>query len=177
MWRKALRCWWRPCSDRGFTSLAATFQVSSERILQFLLQPSRVERFCRLLWMQTEEADQTSGVPWFWLMMAFLDGIKMSLPAAVSHANYIVCRVDGGKKPEIPLNKKKNISFYCDGFFLWHPLMFVFFNVMLFLLQVYRHSYMASYSIYNIHTRWVFMLFSAVLSCNRTRVIRETSEQ
>lgn len=31
-----------------------------------------------------------------------------------------------------------------------------------FLPQVYRHSYMASYSIYNIHTRYVFLFSSAV---------------
>lgn len=88
------------------------------------------------------------------VMMAFLDGIKLSLPAAVSHANYIVCRVDGSQTP--------TVSFF--GFFLFFiffampfsvallrlPLMLVF-NVCL--RQVYRHSYMASYSIYNIHTR------------------------
>lgn len=38
------------------------------------------------------------ALPWAWLMMTFLDGIKMSLPAAVSHANYIVCRTDGEKQ-------------------------------------------------------------------------------
>lgn len=91
------------------------------------------------------------------VMMDFFDGIKMSLPAAVSHANYIVCRVDGGEKPRSPFLffffKKK--SFYCDDFFCCarsrlSPLKQ---TVLLCLLQVYRHSYMASYSIYNIHTR------------------------
>lgn len=92
-------------------------------------------------------------------MMAFLDGIKLSLPAAVSHANYIVCRVDGDETPTVSL-------FF---FFFRNRLVFFFLSAMPFsvaplrlplmpdfnvcLRQVYRHSYMASYSIYNIHTR------------------------
>lgn len=57
-----------------------------------------------------------------------------------------------------------------------HSLMFqtAIFNLphfFLSLLQVYRHSYKASYSIYNIHTRWVFPFSSSAV---RKPVVAET---
>lgn len=62
-------------------------------------------------------------------MMAFLDGIKLSLPAAVSHANDIVCRVDGGETPTASFLKKKSLFFVAVPFpvaLLRLPLMAVF---------------------------------------------------
>lgn len=54
-------------------------------------------------------------------MMAFLDGIKLSLPAAVSHANYIVCRVDGGETPTVSFFRNRRFFlgflFFCDATF------------------------------------------------------------
>lgn len=98
-------------------------------------------------------------------MMGFSDGIKMSSPTAVTHANCIVYKVYHWEQPAI-----------C---FVWRPFPFSFFYRCVIIcspaaslvnvsdmssfnlpllsfcswLQVYRHSYMASYSIYNIHTR------------------------
>lgn len=99
------------------------------------------------------------------VMMAFLDGIKLSLPAAVSHANDIVCRVDGVETPTVSLYRN-SFFFFAMPFSvaLLRLLLMLVFNVCL--RQVYRHSYMASYSIYNIHTRWVFLLSSAVVQQN-----------
>lgn len=51
-------------------------------------------------------------------MMGFLDGIKLSLPAAVSHANDIVCRVDGGEKPTISFYSEIVFLPFCDAI-LW----------------------------------------------------------
>lgn len=100
-------------------------------------------------------------------MMGFSDGIKMSRPTAVTHANCIVYRVYRCKTVSnlfclmplfpffpfmvmslseallhLPVNASDMSSFNL-------PLSRLF-SVC---LQVYRHSYMASYSIYNIHTR------------------------
>lgn len=48
----------------------------------------------------------------------FLDGIKLSLPAAVSHANYLVCRVDGGETPTVSFFKNSGFFFLKKRYFL-----------------------------------------------------------
>lgn len=98
-------------------------------------------------------------------MMGFLDGIKMSRPTAVTHANCIVYRFYHWEQPAVcfvwcflPFH------FFCHDVIIRgsaaslvnvsdsHLLISLSLSVFV-LLQVYRHSYMASYSIYNIHTR------------------------
>lgn len=100
-------------------------------------------------------------------MMGFSDGIKMSRPAAVTHANCIVYRFYHWEQPAVcfvwclpPFH-----IFFCPDVITIcgtagslvnisesHLLICLLLSVLI-LLQVYRHSYMASYSIYNIHTR------------------------
>lgn len=93
-------------------------------------------------------------------MMGFSDGIKMSRPTAVTHGNCIVYRFYHWEQPAVCFVwclfsffvmmslsvALLLLSLMFQSFFNLSPCVFI-------LLQVYRHSYMASYSIYNIHTR------------------------
>lgn len=89
-----------------------------------------------------------------------------SRPTAVTHANCIVYGFYRWQKPAVSYCLMPSHSCFCYGVTMVSlsvtplPLLLIFSDSHLLIplcvfifLKVYRHSYMASYSIYNIHTR------------------------